>query len=178
MSATPRILGGRYEVGELVGRGGMADVHAGHDTRLGRPVAIKILRSDLARDPSFLQRFRREAQAALGDDFLRLLDEGPVEALNLTVNTQPAMVAYLERVVDAATRLGGGQRALAYVRESLGGLRATADPTMMSGPTSTGSLETTSVVIDARPSGASAGTVTSTVNAPSSSASTRVSTTG
>ena len=66
MSATPRILGGRYEVGELVGRGGMADVHAGHDTRLGRPVAIKILRSDLARDPSFLQRFRREAQASAG----------------------------------------------------------------------------------------------------------------
>ena len=66
MSDTPRILGGRYEVGELVGRGGMAEVHAGHDTRLGRPVAIKILRTDLARDPSFLQRFRREAQASAG----------------------------------------------------------------------------------------------------------------
>lgn len=60
----PRILGGRYEVGELIGRGGMAEVHIGHDTRLGRTVAIKILRSDLARDPSFQARFRREAQAA------------------------------------------------------------------------------------------------------------------
>jgi len=59
-----RILAGRYEVGELIGRGGMAEVHIGHDTRLGRTVAIKILRSDLARDPSFLARFRREAQAA------------------------------------------------------------------------------------------------------------------
>lgn len=59
-----RILGGRYEVGELIGRGGMAEVHIGHDTRLGRTVAIKILRSDLARDPSFQNRFRREAQAA------------------------------------------------------------------------------------------------------------------
>ena len=54
MSTTPRLLGGRYEVGELVGRGGMADVHLGHDTRLGRQVAIKILRSDLARDANFL----------------------------------------------------------------------------------------------------------------------------
>ncbi|GGK55819.1 Stk1 family PASTA domain-containing Ser/Thr kinase [Ornithinimicrobium pekingense] len=62
----PRVLGGRYEVGELVGRGGMADVHAGHDLRLGRAVAIKILRTDLARDSSFLARFRREAQAAAG----------------------------------------------------------------------------------------------------------------
>src|SRR3712207_5690629 len=42
----------------------MAEVHIGHDTRLGRTVAIKILRSDLARDPSFQARFRRETQAA------------------------------------------------------------------------------------------------------------------
>jgi eukaryotic-like serine/threonine-protein kinase len=59
-----RILAGRYEVGELIGRGGMAEGHIGHDTRLGRTVAIKILRSDLARDPSFQNRFRREAQSA------------------------------------------------------------------------------------------------------------------
>ena len=62
----PRMLGGRYEVGELIGRGGMAEVHLGHDTRLGRPVAIKMLRSDLARDATFLSRFRREAQSAAG----------------------------------------------------------------------------------------------------------------
>jgi serine/threonine-protein kinase len=61
---TPRALAGRYEVGELIGRGGMAEVHIGKDARLGRTVAIKVLRSDLARDPSFLARFRREAQAA------------------------------------------------------------------------------------------------------------------
>src|SRR5699024_5254524 len=66
MSEEQLVLGGRYEVGELVGRGGMADVHAGHDLRLGRTVAIKILRTDLARDSSFLARFRREAQAAAG----------------------------------------------------------------------------------------------------------------
>ena len=62
----PRLLGGRYEVGSVIGRGGMADVHAGYDTRLSRPVAIKLLRSDLARDTNFLARFRREAQSAAG----------------------------------------------------------------------------------------------------------------
>ena len=64
MNTFPRLLGGRYEVGEVLGRGGMAAVHVGRDTRLGRTVAIKMLRSDLARDPSFQARFRREAQSA------------------------------------------------------------------------------------------------------------------
>ena len=66
MNDAPRLLAGRYEVGDLIGRGGMAEVHIGYDTRLGRTVAIKILRADLARDPSFQTRFRREAQAAAG----------------------------------------------------------------------------------------------------------------
>ena len=66
MSGEPMLLGGRYEVAELIGRGGMAEVHLGHDTRLGRQVAIKMLRSDLARDPSFIKRFRREAQSSAG----------------------------------------------------------------------------------------------------------------
>jgi eukaryotic-like serine/threonine-protein kinase len=61
---SPRMLGDRYEVGAVLGSGGMAEVHRGRDIRLGRAVAIKILRSDLARDPSFLTRFRREAQAS------------------------------------------------------------------------------------------------------------------
>jgi len=89
----PRILGGRYEVGELIGRGGMAEVHIGHDTRLGRTVAIKILRSDLARDPSFQARFRREAQAAA--------------SLN-----HPAVVAVYDTGEDVSTEAGG---AIAHV---------------------------------------------------------------
>jgi len=64
--AGPRILDDRYEVGALIGRGGMADVHRGLDLRLGRSVAIKMLRADLARDPMFQARFRREAQAVAG----------------------------------------------------------------------------------------------------------------
>ncbi len=61
-----RILNDRYEVLELIGRGGMADVHLGRDLKLGRKVAIKVLRQDLARDPLFQSRFRREAQAVAG----------------------------------------------------------------------------------------------------------------
>ncbi|WP_372592868.1 Stk1 family PASTA domain-containing Ser/Thr kinase [Actinotalea sp.] len=93
MDDAPRILGGRYEVGELIGRGGMAEVHIGHDTRLGRTVAIKILRSDLARDPSFQARFRREAQAAA--------------SLN-----HPAVVAVYDTGEDVSTEPGG---AIAHV---------------------------------------------------------------
>ena len=57
-------LAGRYEVRSLIGRGGMAEVHLGFDTRLSRVVAIKMLRRDLAQDSVFQARFRREAQSA------------------------------------------------------------------------------------------------------------------
>jgi eukaryotic-like serine/threonine-protein kinase len=61
-----QLLGGRYALGEMIGTGGMADVFIGDDTRLNRKVAIKVLRRDLARDPSFVARFRKEALAAGG----------------------------------------------------------------------------------------------------------------
>lgn len=66
MTEEPRILGGRYQLGETLGRGGMAEVRKARDLRLGREVAIKQLRIDLASDPTFQERFRREAQAAAG----------------------------------------------------------------------------------------------------------------
>ena len=59
-----RLLAGRYEIGPLIGRGGMADVRVGTDARLGRRVAIKLLKPALASDPAFRTRFRREAQDA------------------------------------------------------------------------------------------------------------------
>ena len=59
-----RLLAGRYQIGDLIGRGGMADVHVGIDSRLGRRVAIKLLKPALATDPAFRSRFRREAQEA------------------------------------------------------------------------------------------------------------------
>ncbi|MGG5172447.1 Stk1 family PASTA domain-containing Ser/Thr kinase [Pseudarthrobacter sp. J1738] len=89
--SSQRVLSGRYEVGDLIGRGGMADVHRGVDTRLGRTVAIKLLRADFARDPQFLARFRREAQSvaalnhssivAIYDSGEQLLGEAGPDAL-------------------------------------------------------------------------------------------------
>lgn len=66
MTDQPRLLGGRYQLGAIIGRGGMADVIEASDIRLGRKVAIKLMRRELASDPLFLARFRREAQAAAG----------------------------------------------------------------------------------------------------------------
>jgi eukaryotic-like serine/threonine-protein kinase len=62
-NAVPPLINDRYEVGETIGRGGMATVHVGRDLRLGRRVAIKVLRPELARDATFHERFKREAQS-------------------------------------------------------------------------------------------------------------------
>ncbi|PKQ27208.1 MAG: serine/threonine protein kinase [Actinobacteria bacterium HGW-Actinobacteria-4] len=96
MNDDPKILAGRYEVGDLIGRGGMAEVHIGYDTRLGRTVAIKILRADLARDPSFQTRFRREAQAAAG--------------LN-----HPTIVAVYDTGEDTFVNEGGNPQAVPFI---------------------------------------------------------------
>lgn len=64
MNPTPPLLSERYQLGETLGFGGMSEVHYARDLLLNRDVAIKVLRADLARDPSFYLRFRREAQNA------------------------------------------------------------------------------------------------------------------
>lgn len=64
MTDGTRLLAGRYQIGALLGRGGMADVHEGIDTRLNRKVAIKLLKPSLAHDPKFRLLFREEAQKA------------------------------------------------------------------------------------------------------------------
>ena len=61
-----QLAAGRYLVGQMIGTGGMADVYLGKDTRLNREVAIKVLRRDLAKDPAFVARFKKEALAAGG----------------------------------------------------------------------------------------------------------------
>ena len=65
-SGISKLSNGRYTVGEMIGTGGMADVYLGKDTRLDRDVAIKVLRRDLAKDPAFVARFKKEALAAGG----------------------------------------------------------------------------------------------------------------
>lgn len=59
-----RLIAARYELGPLIGRGGMSDVYLATDAKLGRRVAVKLLKSTLAADPVFRSRFRHEAQAA------------------------------------------------------------------------------------------------------------------
>lgn len=81
-------LNNRYEVGAVIGRGGMAEVFEGTDTRLNRRVAIKILRPELARDPQFQERFRREAHAAAGlnhPNVVAVYDSGEQQVGELTV---------------------------------------------------------------------------------------------
>ena len=64
MTTGDELLSGRYRLGGLIGVGGMSDVFSANDTLLGREVAVKMMRADLARDENFLERFRREAKNA------------------------------------------------------------------------------------------------------------------
>ncbi len=84
----PRLLGGRYELDGVVGRGGMAEVYRARDLRLDRIVAVKTLRDDLARDQTFQARFRREAQSAASlnhPSIIAVYDTGEDMATSMTV---------------------------------------------------------------------------------------------
>lgn len=74
-----RTLAGRYAISEYLGQGGMSTVYRGTDTKLGRQVAIKVMRANLAGDEQFRTRFRQEAQAAsrlAHPSIVRVLDAG------------------------------------------------------------------------------------------------------
>ena len=92
----PQILAGRYEIRDLIGSGGMAEVHLGYDKRLSRIIAIKLLRSDIAGDPTFQARFRREAQSAA--------------ALN-----HPTIVAVYDSGEEEITAPNGATRSVPYI---------------------------------------------------------------
>lgn len=82
------MLGDRYERGELIGSGGMSEVYAAQDTMLGREVAIKMLRPEMAHDTNFRERFRREAQNSgrlNHPNIVAVFDTGEVEDNALTI---------------------------------------------------------------------------------------------
>jgi serine/threonine-protein kinase len=89
------LIGGRYALGELLGRGGMAEVRKGTDTRLGRVVAVKRLRTDLASDVTFQARFRREAQSSASLNhpaIVAVYDTGEEQATDGSGVSQPYIV--------------------------------------------------------------------------------------
>ena len=112
------MLGDRYQIGDVIGRGGMAEVHEGRDLRLGRRIAVKILRPDLARDPSFQARFRREAQSAAAlnhPNIVAVYDTGE-DTLAATEDSPAVIVPYIVmEYVDGMTLrqlLASGRRLL------------------------------------------------------------------
>ena len=96
LTSGERLLAGRYRVEQLIGRGGMAEVHMGTDTRLGRRVAIKLLKSSLANDPVFRIRFRQEAQAA-------------------SRMTHPTIVRVFDAGEETVLESGGGEAQLPFI---------------------------------------------------------------
>lgn len=96
MSEEKRMIADRYEVGALIGRGGMADVYEGTDTRLGRKIAIKILKADLVADPSFEVKFRQEAQ-------------------NSARMTHPTIVRVYDTGEEQSTDSNGNERRTPYI---------------------------------------------------------------
>lgn len=114
MTAHPQVLAGRYEIRETIGRGGMAEVHLGKDTRLGRTIAIKLLRSDIADDPTFQARFRREAQSAAALNhpaIVAVYDSGEEEMLQPDGSTKTVPYIVMEYVEGHTVRelLGEGE---------------------------------------------------------------------
>ncbi len=101
MRAEPRVLSGRYRVDELIGRGGMASVYRGYDLTLGRQVAIKVLKHDLASDNAFRTRFRLEAQAASRmshPTVVRVYDAGEDSEVGPDGSTHPVPYIVMELV--------------------------------------------------------------------------------
>ncbi len=104
MTSEPRVLSGRYRVDELIGRGGMASVYRGYDLTLGRAVAIKILKRELARDSTFRTRFRLEAQAAsrmANPTIVRVYDAGEDVETDADGTTHPVPYIVMELVHGA-----------------------------------------------------------------------------
>jgi serine/threonine-protein kinase len=101
------MIADRYEVGALIGRGGMADVYEGTDTRLGRKIAIKILKADLVADPSFEVKFRQEAQNSARmthPTIVRVYDTGEEQSVDANGNQRRTPYIVMEFVHGTVLR--------------------------------------------------------------------------
>lgn len=95
MPSMPELINDRYKVGEIIGRGGMATVHLGEDVRLGRRVAIKVLRPELAADDTFHERFQREAHAVASlnhHSIVSIYDTGEIKPVSPDGVVRPYIV--------------------------------------------------------------------------------------
>ena len=111
-----RLIDGRYRLAEVIGTGGMATVHRAFDTRLDRPVAVKLLRREAVADPDIAMRFRREALAATvlrHPNIVACLETG-------TDDGQPYLVMELIEGEDLAARLRRGGRLAPAEAEKIG----------------------------------------------------------
>ena len=118
-----KLADGRYTVGQMIGTGGMADVYLGLDTRLNREVAIKVLRRDLAKDPAFVARFRKEALAAGGlnhPGIVAVYDSGEE-------NNSPYIVMELVNGQTLRQKLQAGQLPLSTSLEIIKGILQALD---------------------------------------------------
>ena len=101
------LAGERYQLGQLVGRGGMAEVHVALDTRLGRTVAVKIMRADFANDKIFLERFRREAHSVAqmnNPNIVNIYDSGEEVVATETGQTEHLPYLVMEYVKGQTLR--------------------------------------------------------------------------
>ncbi|MBA3851381.1 MAG: Stk1 family PASTA domain-containing Ser/Thr kinase, partial [Chloroflexi bacterium] len=110
MAEVGRVLGGRYRLIELLGQGGMATIYRAQDARLGRDVAVKVLRAEYGSDEAFVARFRQEAQAAGGLNHPNIVnvfdfgtdDAGPFIVMELLPGGDLAQVLRDTGPLDAA----------------------------------------------------------------------------
>ncbi len=98
-----RLIGGRYRLGERIGRGGMATVYRAHDEQLDRAVALKMMRADLGEDPLFVKRFEAEARRAAS-----VVHPNVVPVYDVGVDEAPYMVMELIEGGDLAKVLAAG----------------------------------------------------------------------
>ena len=131
-----RLIDGRYRLAEVIGSGGMATVHRAYDTKLDRPVAVKLLRREVIADPDIAMRFRREALAATvlrHPNIVACLETG-------TDDGQPFLVMELIEGEDLAARLRRGGRARPGARPRASGSTSrerSASPTSAASSTGT-----------------------------------------